>query len=70
MTADPVTLSPGDTIYRALSILSAKKIKHLPLEEDGRITGMVTLRRLLKLRYPEPMSLMESIRTAPRESPP
>jgi len=64
MTAEPVTLSPGDTIYRALSILSAKKIKHLPLEEDGRITGMVTLRRLLKLRYPEPMSLMESIRTA------
>jgi CBS domain-containing protein len=64
MTADPVTLSPGDTIYRALSILSAKKIKHLPLEEDGRITGIVTLRRLLKLRYPEPMSLMEGIRAA------
>jgi signal-transduction protein with cAMP-binding, CBS, and nucleotidyltransferase domain len=50
MTADPVTLSPGDTIYRALSILSAKKIKHLPIEEDGRITGIVTLRQLLKLR--------------------
>jgi CBS domain-containing protein len=64
MTADPVTLSPGDTIYRALSILSAKGIKHLPLVENGRITGIVTLRRLLKLRYPEPMSLMEAIRAA------
>jgi CBS domain-containing protein len=65
MTANPITLSPGDTIYRALSVLSAKKIKHLPLEENGQITGMVTLSRLLKLRYPEPMSLMEGIRTAP-----
>ncbi len=64
MTAAPVTLSPGDSIYRALSVLSAKKIKHLPLEENGRITGMVTLSRLLKLRYPEPMSLMEGIRAA------
>lgn len=64
MTPEPVTLAPRATIYRALSVLSAKGIKHLPLVENGRVVGIVTLRRLLKLRYPEPMALIEAIRDA------
>jgi CBS domain-containing protein len=61
MTEDPVTLTPADTVYRALFLCSAKGIKHLPLVEEGRIAGIVTLRQLLKLRHPEPMSLIEGI---------
>jgi len=64
MTRNPITHSPDDTIYRALSTLSAKGIKHLPLVEDGKVIGMVTLRQLLKLKYPEPMVLVEEIRDA------
>ena len=61
MTKDPHTLTPEDTVYRALFLLSAKGIKHLPLLEEGKISGIVTLRQLLKLRYPEPMTLIEGI---------
>ncbi len=61
MTRDPVTLSPGASVYRALYLLSAKGIKHLPLVEDGRLAGIVTLRQLMKLRYPGPLTLIESI---------
>jgi len=64
MTRDPKTLSPDDTLYRALFLLSAKGIKHLPLVEEGRIAGIITLRQLLKLRYPEPMTLIEGISQA------
>jgi CBS domain-containing protein len=64
MTPKPVTLSPENTIYRALSMLAAHGIKHLPLVENDVVTGIITLRRLLKLRYPEPMTLMEQIREA------
>jgi CBS domain-containing protein len=64
MTADPLTLTPGDTVYRALFLLSARGIKHLPLVEDGKVVGIVTLRQLIKLRYPEPMSLIEGISQA------
>jgi CBS domain-containing protein len=64
MTSDPITLHPDNTIYRALSILSESKIKHLPLIEDGEIVGIVTMRQLLKLRYPEPLTLIEGIREA------
>lgn len=64
MTADPITAHPGDTVYRALFLLSSLGIKHLPLVEDSRLVGIVTLRQLLKLRYPEPMTLIEGIAAA------
>lgn len=64
MTKRPVTLSPGSSIYRALSILSLKGIKHLPLVERGRLAGIVTMRQLLKLRYPEPLMFIERIAEA------
>ncbi|MGB3649008.1 MAG: CBS domain-containing protein, partial [Desulfobulbales bacterium] len=62
MTSDPITLHPENTIYRALSVLTESKVKHLPLIEDGKIVGIVTMRQLLKLRYPEPLTLIEGIR--------
>ena len=64
MTPDPITLHPDNSIYRALSVLSDSKVKHLPLIEDGRIVGIVTMRQLLKLRYPEPLTLIEGIHEA------
>ena len=64
MTFDPITLHPDNTIYRALSVLTDSKVKHLPLIEDGKIVGIVTMRQLLKLRYPEPLTLIEGIKEA------
>ena len=61
MTQDPIILHPDNSIYRALSVLSDRQVKHLPLVEDGRIVGIVTMRQLLKLRYPEPLTLIEGI---------
>ena len=67
MTREPITRTPDDTLYQALSILSSRGIKHLPLVDPGegnRLMGIVTLRQLLKLRYPEPMTLIASIAEA------
>ncbi|GAB4389968.1 MAG: hypothetical protein Kow0025_18820 [Thermodesulfovibrionales bacterium] len=64
MTPDPVTLTPEDNIYRALSVLSAKGIKHLPLASGGKVAGIVTLRQLLRLRHPEPMVIITKLHEA------
>ncbi len=64
MTPDPVTLKPDDTIYHALSVLSIKGIKHLPIVRNGKVTGIVTLRQLLKLRHPEPLMIINEINRA------
>ncbi len=61
MTPDPLTLAPGASVYRALFLLYSTGVKHLPLVEDGRVAGIVTLRQLLKLSYPQPMRLIEGI---------
>ncbi len=61
MTPEPITLEPDDTIYNALSVLQRAGIKHLPITEKGKLKGIVTLRQLLNLRHPEPMSLIASV---------
>ncbi|MGD2080662.1 MAG: putative nucleotidyltransferase substrate binding domain-containing protein [Nitrospirota bacterium] len=64
MSPNPATLGPGDTIYRALSVLASLGVKHLPLAEEGRVVGMVTLRQMLRLRHPEPTLLIGRVQEA------
>lgn len=64
MTKNPIALTPEDTVYRALSVLKAHRIKHLIIVENGKASGMVTLWWLLKMKYPEPTELIEDIRLA------
>lgn len=68
MSKDPIFLHPENTIYRALSLLAKHGIKHLPLVENERLAGIVTMRQLLKLKYPEPMTLIEEINAADTSS--
>ncbi len=64
MTRDTIILHPDNTIYRALSVLHESGVKHLPLVEKNRLAGIVTMRQLLKLRYLEPLALIEGIKEA------
>jgi CBS domain-containing protein len=64
MTSGPYVLGPDDSIFRALSVLSSRGIKHLPLVEDGLVAGIVTLRQLMRLKDPEPMMLIDDIAAA------
>jgi CBS domain-containing protein len=64
MTRDTIILHPDNSIYRALSVLHESGVKHLPLVEKDRLAGIVTMRQLLKLRYPEPLTLIEGIKDA------
>jgi CBS domain-containing protein len=64
MSPSPATLSPRDTIYRALSVLSSRGVKHLPLVEGVKVAGIVTLRQMLRLRHPEPTLLIGRVQEA------
>lgn len=64
MSTGLTTLSPENTIFRALAVFSKMGIKHLPIVENGRVVGIITMRHILKLRYPEPMTLLEGINSA------
>jgi CBS domain-containing protein len=50
MTAPAVTVAPGDSVLGALSLMTRRRIRHLPVVEDGRVVGIVSIGDLVKYR--------------------
>jgi CBS domain-containing protein len=44
MTSDPVTARPETTAAEALESMLTRGFRHLPVIDDGRVTGMVSIR--------------------------
>lgn len=42
MTANPVCVSPSTNLDEAMSIVRSRRIRHLPVVEDGRVLGVVS----------------------------
>jgi CBS domain-containing protein len=64
MTADPVCLSPDDSLFDSLYAFSTHNIKHLPVVRDRKVVGIITLRQIMKLRYSEPFVLIGELEQA------
>ncbi len=43
MTQNPLTVSPNDPILQAASYMGLKHFRRIPVEEDGKLVGMVSL---------------------------
>jgi CBS domain-containing protein len=48
MTASVLCVTPGDTAQRCMSLMTEKKIRHLPVRENGEVIGMVSIGDLVK----------------------
>ena len=46
MHKNPITISPSTTLCDAYQLMSEKKIRHLPVVENGKLVGIVTDRDL------------------------
>jgi CBS domain-containing protein len=46
MTRNPDTLSPDDTALSALQLMRIRNFRHLPVVDDDRVVGMVSVRDL------------------------
>jgi CBS domain-containing protein len=46
MTADPVTVSPSTPAQEALKLMLEGNFRHLPVEDGGRLSGIVSMRDL------------------------
>ncbi|SRX95047.1 hypothetical protein [Sorangium cellulosum So0157-2] [Mycobacterium shimoidei] len=47
MTPSPVTLSPSDSTADAIRLMRERNVRRIPLVDDGRVVGMVTLDDLI-----------------------
>jgi len=43
MTSNVITISPNETVERAARIMTENKIKKLPVVENGKLVGIITL---------------------------
>jgi CBS domain-containing protein len=50
MTAPAVTVEPQDPVIGALSLMSRRRIRHLPVLDGGTLVGFVSIGDLVKFR--------------------
>ncbi len=53
MTADVVTCSLSDSVDGLMSLMTSKRFRLLPVVEDGRLIGIVSIGDVVKLRIAE-----------------
>ncbi len=62
MTAELITVRGETHIAEALGVMTHHRCRHLPVIEDGRLTGMVSIGDLVKARIAEAEQEAESLR--------
>jgi CBS domain-containing protein len=50
MTAPAVTVAPSDSVLGALSLMTRRRLRHLPVMDGGRVVGIVSIGDLVKYR--------------------
>ena len=53
MTTRVIVCAPGDTMQHAQEIMRENRFRHLPVAEDGRVKGILSLRDTLATRLAE-----------------
>lgn len=63
MTRDPVTVSPAQSLADALRLTRARRLRHLPVVQDGGVVGIVSDRDV-RLAMPSPLTESDDRRVA------
>ncbi len=61
MTPNPITFDSSTEISHAITVMSEKKIRHLPVTEGGKIAGIVSYRDLVSYLLPQVIFASEDI---------
>lgn len=48
MTAEVVTVTPSDTVDHCMQVVTERRIRHLPVLEDDRVVGVISIGDLVK----------------------
>lgn len=63
MTSPAITVSPDTAVLAALSLMTRRRIRHLPVTEAGRAVGFVSIGDLVKYRIDRIESEAEAMRS-------
>ncbi len=63
MTAPAITAEPSTPVLSALALMTERRIRHLPVAEDGRLIGIVSIGDLVKFRMDRIEAEAEAMRS-------
>ena len=62
MTQPVLTCTPFDSLDNLMTVMTSERVRHLPVVEDGKLTGMVTIGDLVKAQVEEMVFQRDSLR--------
>jgi len=62
MTLDVFTCSPTDTTEQLMNQMTNSRIRHLPVKENGKLAGIISIGDVVKWRIAEVESRAEALR--------
>ncbi len=62
MTAPAITVERGRSVLDALALMTKRRIRHLPVTDDGRMCGFISIGDLVKARLDEIEHEAEALR--------
>ncbi len=61
MSSDIVTVRPNQTIEACMELMTEKRIRHLPVVQDGRVIGILSIGDLVKFIIADREQLIEHL---------
>ena len=63
MTSNPATATLATTVEEAMELMTNGRFRHLPVLEDGRLIGLVSIGDVVKARIDQQKYEVETLRT-------
>jgi CBS domain-containing protein len=61
MTPNPITVTAETTIEECMEIMTQRKIRHLPVLEEGKLTGMVSIGDVVRTVIDEQKNIIDHL---------
>ena len=61
MTGKVACIEPGNTVEECMALMTHKRIRHLPVVEDGRLVGLVSIGDVVKAIISHQQFLIEQL---------
>ena len=62
MTRDVQTATPGTTVEQAMTLMTEGRFRHVPVVEQGRLVGLVSIGDVVKARISDQEQEVDSLR--------
>jgi CBS domain-containing protein len=61
MTGDLITVTPNDSINDCMKLMSSRFIRHLPVLENGKVVGVISIGDVVKFVIDEQQFIIENM---------